>query len=331
MMPTKFREHTGYTYADCVSLTESRIFCRADSSEHGIWRDRYLIKQAIEILWYAGSMVVFSNGHEVEFTQEDIRQSLLLELDLEKIKSAFGRSQLPPGCGSMKLFAVNIFLSMPLCGKAFCAGEELLKSEKIFVYGLGNKISESEAEYRVRIYTDEERKYKTFCEAITSLRAEVEKLKEHRSLKEERERESLGRFFSLPNNIFHLGLDGGEILVYAYLRYCEDRKTYKCHPSFATIGEAVGMSKKTVEKYVRGLEDKRLITTDRTTVKTKDGRIRNGSLEYHIRPIQEAVDCYDERQMAELYRQKAMSDAQKRLDEYDRKHGRTEAPENTVQ
>ena len=89
MMPTRSHEHTGYTYADCVSLTESRIFCRADSSEHGIWRDRHLIKQAIEILWYAGSMVVFSNGHEVEFTQEDIRQSLLLELDLEKIKSAF--------------------------------------------------------------------------------------------------------------------------------------------------------------------------------------------------------------------------------------------------
>ena len=331
MMPTRSHVHTGYTYADCVSLTESRIFCRADSSERGIWRDRYLIKQAVEILWYAGSIVVFSEGNEVEFTQKDIRQSLLRELDFEKIKSATEKSQLPPGCGSMKLFAVNIFLSMPLCGKAFGDGEELLKSEKIFVYGLGNKIPESEAEYRVRIYTDEERKYKTFCEAIANLRAEVEELKEHRFLKEERERESLGRFFSLPNNIFHLGLDGGEILVYAYLRYCEDRKTYKCHPSFATIGEAVGMSKKTVEKYVRGLEDKRLITTDRTTVKTKDGRIRNGSLEYHIRPIQEAADCYDERQMAELYRQKAVSNAQKKLEEYDRKHGRTEMPENTVQ
>ena len=97
------------------------------------------------------------------------------------------------------------------------------------------------------------------------------------------------------------------------------------------MNSTVGMSKKTVEKYVRGVEDKRLITTDRTTVKTKDGRIRNGSLEYHIRPIQEAADCYDERQMAELYRQKAVSNAQKKREEYDRKHGRTEVPENTVQ
>ena len=35
--------------------------------------------------------------------------------------------------------------------------------------------------------------------------------------------------------------------------YCEDRKTFQCHPSFSTIGEAVGMSNNTVKKYVRGL------------------------------------------------------------------------------
>ena len=38
------------------------------------------------------------------------------------------------------------------------------------------------------------------------------------------------KFFPVPNMIFNLGLDGGEILVYLYLMYCEDRKTFQCYP-----------------------------------------------------------------------------------------------------
>jgi len=49
-------------------------------------------------------------------------------------------------------------------------------------------------------------------------------------------------YFPLPNVIFSLGLSPGEIAVYSYLLYCEDRKTYQCHPSYKTIGRAVGMS-----------------------------------------------------------------------------------------
>ena len=71
-----------------------------------------------------------------------------------------------------------------------------------------------------------------------------------------------GSYFPMPKSIFRLGLSSGEILVYAYLMYCEDRKTFQCHPSFSTIGEAVGMSNNTVKKYVRGLELKGLITTE---------------------------------------------------------------------
>lgn len=33
-------------------------------------------------------------------------------------------------------------------------------------------------------------------------------------------------YFPVPNEIFRLGLSGGEILVYCYLMYCEDRTTY---------------------------------------------------------------------------------------------------------
>ena len=35
-------------------------------------------------------------------------------------------------------------------------------------------------------------------------------------------------YFPLPNVIFSLGLSPGEIAVYSYLLYCEDRKTYQC-------------------------------------------------------------------------------------------------------
>ena len=35
------------------------------------------------------------------------------------------------------------------------------------------------------------------------------------------------RYFQLPNDIFNLGLSDGAILVYTYLMYCEDRRTYK--------------------------------------------------------------------------------------------------------
>ncbi len=102
-------------------------------------------------------------------------------------------------------------------------------------------------------------------------------------------------FFSLPNEIFTLDLSGGEILVYSYLIYCEDRKTYQCYPSYTTIGNAVGMTPNTVRKYVSGLVEKGLITTEQTSVQTKDGKKRNGNLLYTIRPIAEAVEQYHAR------------------------------------
>ena len=63
-------------------------------------------------------------------------------------------------------------------------------------------------------------------------------------------------YFPLPNVIFSLGLSPGEIVVYSYLLCCEDRKTYQCHPSYKTIGQAVGMSTNTVQKYITALGEK---------------------------------------------------------------------------
>ena len=128
------------------------------------------------------------------------------------------------------------------------------------------------------------------------------------------------KFFPVPNMIFNLGLDGGEILVYLYLMYCEDRKTFQCYPGYKTIGSAVGMSVNTVRKYVQSLEKKRLITTEWTMVRTKSGKAHNGTLKYTIRPIQEAIDYYEEIQMKRLYTEVARRRAEEALAKYDEKH-----------
>ena len=56
------------------------------------------------------------------------------------------------------------------------------------------------------------------------------------------------------------------------------------------------MSKNTVRKYVKSLEEKQLISTQPTTIIKKDGHKQNGSLLYTIRPIDEAVNYYYEQQ-----------------------------------
>ena len=126
-------------------------------------------------------------------------------------------------------------------------------------------------------------------------------------------RDPIKNCFLLPNEVFQLDLSGGAKLVYAYLLYVEDRKTYQCHPSYKTIGRHVGMSTNTVKKYVSELESKRLITTEQTMIITKDGRRRNGSLLYTILPIQVAVDYFYERQMEQLEETVEKQEAQGRL------------------
>ena len=73
-------------------------------------------------------------------------------------------------------------------------------------------------------------------------------------------------YFTLPNEIFSLGLSAGEIAVYAYLRCLENPSTYQCWPSYATSGKAVGRAKNTVMRYVDALLEKGLISTEPTSV-----------------------------------------------------------------
>lgn len=103
-------------------------------------------------------------------------------------------------------------------------------------------------------------------------------------------------FFPMPNLIFSLGLSGAEIALYMYLMYIEDREKHTCHPSFKTIGKALKMSKTTVKKYVDSLVEKQMISVEQTSIVTKSGIKRNGTLLYTILPIQNALDYYNEQQ-----------------------------------
>ena len=126
-------------------------------------------------------------------------------------------------------------------------------------------------------------------------------------------------YFIVPNVIFNLGLSAGEIVVYSYLMHCEDRRTYKCYPSYRTIGKAVNMSINTVRKYVQLLEKKRLVFTEGTTICTREGQARNGNLKYTIRPIRDAIEYYDEIQMKRLNEQAARTKLEAALRKYDNK------------
>ena len=124
-------------------------------------------------------------------------------------------------------------------------------------------------------------------------------------------------YYPVPKVICQLGLSPGEIAVYSFLLFCEDRKTYQCYPSYRTIGDAVGMSRNTVCKYVRSLEEKGLIRTERTSIVLKNGRKRNGSLLYTLLPWKQAVDQFHQRQLAMVEAAAERQQVQQKLAEQD--------------
>ena len=109
-------------------------------------------------------------------------------------------------------------------------------------------------------------------------------------------------YFPMPNEIFSMGLSAEEIAVYAYLMYRENRKSFQCWPSYNTIGKALKMSRNTVRKYVRQLEDKGFILTEHTTVRTQRGERSNGTLLYNLRPMREPIAALRDREWAQLKR-----------------------------
>ncbi len=131
-------------------------------------------------------------------------------------------------------------------------------------------------------------------------------------------RDAIKNYFPLPNEIFCLNLSCGEIAVYAYLLYREDRKTFRCHPSFRSIGNALNLSRNTVRKYIKSLEAKQLIRTEPTTVTLKSGKRQNGNLLYTILPIEQAKNLFLEQQLQRAIFQKAHEKAIRKSERYDR-------------
>ena len=132
-------------------------------------------------------------------------------------------------------------------------------------------------------------------------------------------------YFLVPNEVFHIGLSHPEISIYCYLLSIENRETYQCWPSYKTIGKALGMCENTVSKYVRSLEEKDLIRTEPTMIRSKDGRPLNGNLLYTIRPIQAAMESFYERQFRQLEEDAARQRAAERLAESSRR-----SPQNAL-
>ena len=85
------------------------------------------------------------------------------------------------------------------------------------------------------------------------------------------------------------------------------------------------MCENTVSKYVRSLEEKDLIRTEPTTMRSKDGRPLNGNLLYTICPIQAAVESFYERQFRQVEEDTARQRAAERLAESARR-----SPQNAL-
>ena len=103
--------------------------------------------------------------------------------------------------------------------------------------------------------------------------------------------------FPVPNELLDFDLSAGAVAVYIYLLRHANRKTNQCHPSEATIAKKLHLSRNTVAKQVRLLEERGLVVTEHTTVITKQGVKRNGNLLYTILPIQFSIDLFYQRQM----------------------------------
>lgn len=106
--------------------------------------------------------------------------------------------------------------------------------------------------------------------------------------------------FPVPNELLDFDLPAGAVAVYICLLRHANRKTNRCHPSEATIAKKLHLSRNTVAKHVRLLEERGFIVTEHTTVITKQGVKRNGNLLYTLLPMHEVMERFYERQFTAL-------------------------------
>ena len=127
--------------------------------------------------------------------------------------------------------------------------------------------------------------------------------------------EKVRNCFPVPNGLLDFDLPAGAVAVYIYLLRHANRKTNRCHPSEATIAKKLHLSRNTVAKHVRLLEEHGLIRTERTSIITQDGRKQNGSLLYTILPIQFSIDQFYRRQMDAVDRAKERQRVARRMEQ----------------
>lgn len=111
---------------------------------------------------------------------------------------------------------------------------------------------------------------------------------------------AISNCFTLPNEVFLLRLPPSALAVYAYLLYCEDRRSYRCHPSCRTIAAATRMAVNTVVKSVSILAERQLIMVEQTRYLDGHGMKWVGNNCYTILPIAAAVEQFHQRQLRQL-------------------------------
>jgi len=126
-----------------------------------------------------------------------------------------------------------------------------------------------------------------------------------------------GNFTMFPNEALCMDLSVGEIALYLYLLFREDKKTYTCYPSGNQIAKDLNLSRSTVRKYIELLERKGLISTEQTSIYTKKYGKQNGNLKFTILPIKNVADAYFERQ---IRAQQAKIATEEALRKYDERH-----------
>ena len=103
--------------------------------------------------------------------------------------------------------------------------------------------------------------------------------------------------FPMPNELFLFDLSANALAVYVYLLYRADRRTGQCYPGMPTMAMALHLSRSTVLRCIKALEECDLIVTEHTDIVSKHGIKRNGNLRYTIVPMQQVMSERQERSL----------------------------------
>ena len=103
--------------------------------------------------------------------------------------------------------------------------------------------------------------------------------------------------FPMPNELFLFDLSANALAVHVYLLYRADRRTGQCYPGMPTMARALHLSRSTMLRCIKALEECGLIVTEHTDIVSKRGIKRNGNLRYTIVPMQQVMSERQERSL----------------------------------